>query len=115
MRIAKSLIMSSNLTNKKKPRGIAVPGRLQNSLELRRNHNGAKVVIFPELSTKNKKNCDFLEKSVAKICYIRKKALSLRIEINKGQIELVATVTIQHKNNDNSNFKPYQRRQKRKT
>ena len=49
-------------------------------------------MIFPELSTKNKKNCDFLKKSVAKICYIRKKALSLRIEINKGQIELAATV-----------------------
>jgi hypothetical protein len=58
-------------------------------------------VIFFEINTKNKKNWIFLKKSVAKICYIQKKALSLRIEINKGQIELVATVTIQHQNNDN--------------
>lgn len=76
MLIAKSLIMSSNLTNKKAP-GQLLTGAIAKQLLLRRNHNGAKVVIFSELSTKNKKNCDFLKKSVAKICYIRKKSLPL--------------------------------------
>lgn len=50
MRIAKSLIMSSNLTNKKKAPGQLFPGAIAKQLLLRRNHNDAKVVIFPELT-----------------------------------------------------------------